>query len=139
MDESEFDQEFVDSIARRYVEACRTGNGGPNAYANNAYRFSKVLLNAYLRLLAERLANRPDGNKIYVHNAHPGFVHTDMHRKLMKNMDYGTYKQEVARGRFGGEELVGVEEGADTPVWLCLVPHVPSGLLWSKRQVMSYS
>lgn len=139
VDETEFDQEFVDSVARRYVQACRTGNGGPNSFANNAYRFSKVLINAYLRLLAERLANRSDGHKIYVHNTHPGFVDTDMLRKFRESMDPETYRREVARGRFGNEELIGVEEGADTPVWLCLVPHVPSGLFWSKRQVMSYA
>ncbi|KAG0618540.1 hypothetical protein M758_4G072200 [Ceratodon purpureus] len=138
VDENEFDQDFLDSVVQRYVQACRTGDGGPNGYANNAYRFSKVMINSYLRLLAERLANRPDGHKIYVHNAHPGFVHTDMHKKLKQCMDNETYIREVARGRFGSEELIDVEEGADTPIWLCLVPDIPSGLLWSKRQVMSY-
>lgn len=139
-DESEFDQDFIDETASRYLEACRTGNGGPNGYANNAYRFSKVLLNAYLRLLEDRLSDSSRPRKIDVHNAHPGFVHTDMHNQVLQILGYEAYVDQVAKGRFGGEQLIGVEEGADTPVWLCLVPHghIPSGLLWAKRQVMSY-
>lgn len=140
MDESQYDQDFIEKTVQRYIEACRTGNGGPNSFANNAYRFSKVLLNAYLRLLEERLCDRPEGQKIYVHTAHPGFVHTDMHKQVLQLMDYETYLAQVASGRFGNEELISVEEGADTPVWLCLVApgHIPSGRLWAKRQVMSY-
>lgn len=140
VNESEYDQDFVDETAQRYMEACRAGNEDPTDYANNAYRMSKVLLNAYLRLLEERLSERPPGHKILVHNAHPGFVHTDMHRQILQCMDHDTYLDQVAKGRFGNEELITVEEGADTPVWLCLVPagHIPSGLLWARRQVMSY-
>lgn len=137
-DESEFDQDFLDATLQRYLSACRSGHD--QLYSNNAYRFSKALLNSSLRLLSERLSERPPGHQILVHNCHPGFVQTDMHRQLLQAMDYETFKEQVAKGRFGNEELISVEEGADTPVWLCLVPPglIPSGLLWARRQRMSY-
>ena len=98
-DESEFDQDFIDETASRYLEACRAGNGEANGYANNAYRFSKVLLNAYLRLLEERLAaSRP--RKIDVYNVHPGFVRTDMHNQVLQILGYQAYVDQVAQAGY---------------------------------------
>lgn len=141
-DVTQFDQKYLDEMEQEYLEACRAGNGEPNKYANTAYRFSKILLNAHSRLLAQRLtASQPEGHKIYLHNAHPGFVMTDMHREVFNNMDEETYQAHMASGKFEREGAIKVEDGADTPVWLCLLPPgdlTPSGLLWDRRQECSY-
>ncbi|KAG0562712.1 hypothetical protein KC19_9G166700 [Ceratodon purpureus] len=141
-DVTQFDQKYLDELEQKYLEACRAGNGEPNGYTNTAYRFSKVLINSYSRLLALRLANQPSGQQIYLRLVHPGFVRTDIHRKLMNMLDEEAYQKLVASGGFNHEELIGVEEGADTPVWLCLVPagdQIPSGRLWFKREELSYT
>jgi len=140
-DVTQFDEEFLDKLEQEFLEACKAGSGESNTYANTSYRFSKILLNAYSRLLAQRLASRPEGCKIYVHNAHPGFVMTGMHRQLFQTMDEESYQEQLASGKFERDGHVSVEKGADTPVWLCLLPPedlTPSGLLWGNRAILEY-
>ena len=75
-----------------------------------AYRTSKAALNALTRTLAAEVA----GQGILVNSMSPGWVRTDM----------------------GGEEAPrSVEEGADTAVWLCLLPsNGPTGQFFRDRQ-----
>ena len=75
-----------------------------------AYRTSKAALNALTRTLAAEVA----GAGILVNSMSPGWVKTDM----------------------GGEEAPrSVEEGADTAVWLCLLPsNGPTGQFFRDRQ-----
>lgn len=137
MDATEFDEELLNRTAEEYLQACRNGEGA--RYANNSYRMSKALINGYLRLLTLRLANRRHGHKIHLHNTHPGLVQTDMYWKFRRQIDDDTYEAHVASGRFGSEQLIGVEEAAETPVWLCLTSDpLPSGRLWCKHQELSY-
>ena len=75
-----------------------------------AYRTSKAALNAFTRTLAAEVA----GSGILVNSMSPGWVRTDM----------------------GGENAPrSVEEGADTAIWLSLLPSSgPSGQFFRDRQ-----
>ena len=86
---------FVD----RFVADVAAKRHAKNGWPSNAYRVSKVAMNAYVRVLARELAGDP--RKILVNAACPGWVRTAM-------------------GGSGAPRSP--DEGAKTPVWLALLP-----------------
>ena len=79
-----------------------------------AYRLSKVAINALTRLLADELK----GSGVLVNACHPGWVRTEM-------------------GGTGASKSP--EEGADTPIWLALLPDGgPTGGFFRDRQPMPW-
>ncbi len=79
-----------------------------------AYRMSKAALNAVTRVLAEEVK----GSNILINSACPGWVKTEM----------------------GGPRAErSIEEGADTPVWLALLPDDgPSGGFFQDRKAFPW-
>ncbi|KAG0575644.1 hypothetical protein KC19_5G019900 [Ceratodon purpureus] len=111
-------QSALDKLYQDYIAAAEVGEEEAEKFGFS-YCISKILVNAYTRLLAKRVADRPEGHKIFVNCVHPGRVDTDMCTKL------------------GG---IRVEDGADTGVWLALLPKdaSPSGLFLYQRKPVSY-
>ena len=83
--------QFGDDVAKKRHEK--------NGWPSNAYRVSKVALNAFVRILARELTD--DARMIKVNAACPGWVRTDM----------------------GGASAPRTpDDGAKTPVWLATLP-----------------
>ena len=109
-------EEKVDKFVERYLEDVKSEK--LEGWPYRAYSVSKIVLNAYTRVLARSLEDRPDGQQIYVNCATPGFCKTDM----TKNS--GMYT---------------AEEGATTLVWVALLPlGGPSGQFFSQKKSESY-
>lgn len=83
-----------------------------------AYRMSKTALNVLTKVMAARLVNLPDGNKIRVNAGCPGWVQTDM----------------------GGPNAdLDVAQGADTIVWLASSSEVAgTGGFYRNRQLIDW-
>lgn len=137
VDPSSFDVDFINSWAMKYEEACQADNGMEVGYGSSAYHVSKVLLNAYARVLSLRVADRQEGSKIYVNNVHPGTMGTNMCHTWRSTVDNANFAQLKASGRF--DSIASAAQGSDTPVWLALLPPGgPSGLFWFNRKEISF-
>jgi len=83
----------------RFVSEVAAGMHAKSGWPSNAYRVSKIAMNAYVRILARDLIDDP--RNILVNAACPGWVRTAM----------------------GGSSAPrSPEEGAKTPSWLALLP-----------------
>jgi len=83
----------------RFVSEVAAGTHTKSGWPSNAYRVSKIAMNAYVRILARDLIDDP--RNILVNAACPGWVRTAM----------------------GGSSAPrSPEEGAKTPSWLALLP-----------------
>ncbi|KAK0582771.1 hypothetical protein LWI29_029371 [Acer saccharum] len=107
-------EEKIDQVVKRFLEDAKEGllenNGWPVKFP--AYVVSKATLNAYTRILANKLP------KISINAVSPGYVKTDL------NSNKG--------------ELT-VEEGAKGPVMLALAPDGgPSGLFFDQMELSTF-
>ncbi|KAJ7532763.1 hypothetical protein O6H91_13G019200 [Diphasiastrum complanatum] len=119
-------ENLIDSFVSKFLEAVSKGENfqqgwpavdfkGTGREAFFDYSVSKIALNAYTKLLAFQLSN-----KIHVNSFCPGATQTDMADGL-------------------GEKTV--KEGADTGVWLALLPpssNLPSGKFFAERVEIAF-
>ncbi|KAJ7529859.1 hypothetical protein O6H91_15G069200 [Diphasiastrum complanatum] len=119
--EEHLSENLIDLFVNQFLEAVNKGEiskqgwptcelgVGPEAFSD--YSVSKIGLNAYTKLLASQLSSR-----LYVNSFCPGYTQTDM------------------TGGLGDKT---VKEGADTGVWLALLPpsshDLPSGKFFYER------
>ncbi|KAM7512014.1 hypothetical protein LguiB_010889 [Lonicera macranthoides] len=107
-------QERVDEVLSEFLKDFKEGNlkakGWPLAIS--AYVLSKAALNSYTRIIAKKY---PD---FIVNSVCPGYVKTSL------NLDYG---------------ILTVEEGAESPVKLALLPKDgPSGKFFSRMEISDF-
>lgn len=113
-------EEFIDETMNLFLEQVKDGtwesHGWPQVFTD--YALSKLAVNTYTRLMARILSDRPDGEKIYINCYCPGWVKTAM------------------TGWCGN---ISPEEGADTGVWLALLPELSiSGKFFAERREINF-
>ncbi|XP_057445447.1 uncharacterized protein LOC130737649 [Lotus japonicus] len=106
----------VSTFLQQVEDGTWTSGGWPQTYTD--YSVSKLAVNAYTRLMARKLSERPEGHKIYVNCYCPGWVKT-------------------ALTGYAGNNTV--EEGADTGVWLALLSDQTSmGTFFAERREINF-
>ncbi|GKB74168.1 carbonyl reductase [NADPH] 1-like protein [Tanacetum coccineum] len=119
-DTESLSESLIDSTMNKFLKQAKDGswvNGGwPQN--NTDYSLSKLAVNAYTRLMAKILAERPEGQRIYINCCCPGWVKTAM---------------------TGWAGLTPPEEGADTAVWLALIRDQSiSGKFFAERREINF-
>ncbi|XP_061988337.1 uncharacterized protein LOC133706805 [Rosa rugosa] len=106
----------VNSFLKQVEEGTWESGGWPKTFTD--YSVSKLAVNTYTRLMAKILSDRPEGEKIYINCYCPGWVKTAM------------------TGYAGN---ISAEEGADTAVWLALLPdQAITGKFFAERREVKY-
>ncbi|XP_052181090.1 uncharacterized protein LOC127794193 isoform X2 [Diospyros lotus] len=113
-------EELIDRTVTTFLEQVKDGSwtsgGWPQTYTD--YSMSKLAVNAYTRLMAKVLWDRPEGQKIYINCYCPGWVKTAM---------------------TGWAGNITPEEGADTCVWLALLPNQEvTGKFFAERREINF-
>ncbi|XP_051135907.1 uncharacterized protein LOC127254701 [Andrographis paniculata] len=113
-------EELIDEMVNTFLEQVKDGSwkegGWPPVFTD--YSLSKLAVNAYTRVMAKEFGERPEGHKIYINCYCPGWVKTAM---------------------TGWAGHVTPEEGADTAVWLALLPdQFISGKFFSERREIPF-
>ncbi|KAK9067498.1 hypothetical protein SSX86_014828 [Deinandra increscens subsp. villosa] len=113
-------EDTIDSTMSKFLEQVRDGSWITGGWPQNNtdYSLSKLAVNAYTRLMARTLSERPEGQKIYINCCCPGWVKTAM---------------------TGWAGLTSPEDGADTPVWLTLLPGQSiTGKFFAERREINF-
>ncbi|GJN16851.1 hypothetical protein PR202_gb03875 [Eleusine coracana subsp. coracana] len=114
-------EELIDEMITKFLEQVKQSNWPSNHWPQmyTDYSVSKLAVNAYTRLMAKRLSDQAEGQKIYMNCFCPGWVKTAM---------------------TGWEGNISAEEGADTGVWLALLPQEQStnGKFFAERCEISF-
>lgn len=113
-------EELIDGMVVKFLEQVRQGNCALDEWPQmfTDYSVSKLAVNAYTRLMSRVLSDRPEGRKIYMNCYCPGWVKTAM---------------------TNWEGNMSAEEGADTGVWVVLMPQEPvTGIFFAERREISF-
>lgn len=106
----------VDSFLKQVEEGTWESGGWPQTFTD--YSVSKLAVNTYTKLMAKILSDRPEGQKIFINCYCPGWVKTAM------------------TGYAGN---ISAEEGADTAVWLALLPdQAITGKFFAERREIKF-
>ncbi|KAL3529039.1 hypothetical protein ACH5RR_008361 [Cinchona calisaya] len=106
----------MDTFLQQAKDGTWESGGWPKVFTD--YSLSKLAVNAYTRLMARILSDRPEGHKIYINCYCPGWVKTAM---------------------TGWAGHITPEEGADTAVWLALLPDLSiSGKFFAERREINF-
>lgn len=114
-------EELIDSTVSTFLKQVEEGTwesgGWPQTFTD--YSVSKLAVNMYTRLMAKVLSDRPEGEKIFINCYCPGWVKTAM---------------------TGWAGNISPEQGADTAVWLALVPpdQPVTGKFFAERREVRY-
>ncbi|KAJ4757712.1 NAD(P)-binding Rossmann-fold superfamily protein [Rhynchospora pubera] len=121
MKDETLSEELLDEMLTNFLSQVNDGtwqNGGwPQMYTD--YSLSKLALNVYTRLKARRLSERLDSHRVYINCFCPGWVKTQM---------------------TNWEGNMSAEEGADTGVWMALLPveNISSGRFYAERREIDF-
>ncbi|KAG9152433.1 hypothetical protein Leryth_015836 [Lithospermum erythrorhizon] len=113
-------EELIDKMVDSFVQQVKDGTWQSGGWpeVSTDYSLSKLAVNAYTRFLAKTLSDRPEGSKIYINCYCPGFVKTAM---------------------TGWAGHTSPEDGADTAVWLALIPDLSvSGKFFAERREVNF-
>lgn len=113
------EEDLVD-LMKKFVEDAKNEVHESEGWPNSAYGVSKLGVTVLSRILARRLDEKRKADRILLNACCPGWVKTDM------------------AGEFG---LKTVEEGAETPVYLALLPPdatEPQGQLVQDKVVQNW-
>lgn len=113
-------EELIDATMTKFLEQVKDGTwtSGGWPQTNTDYSLSKLAVNAFTRVMAKKLSTRPDSEKIYINCYCPGMVKTAM---------------------TGWAGQVTPEEGADTAIWLSLLPdQAVSGKFFAERREIHF-
>ncbi|GMH16700.1 hypothetical protein Nepgr_018541 [Nepenthes gracilis] len=113
-------EELIENTVTTFMEQTKDGSwtsgGWPQTFTD--YSVSKLAINCYTRLMARKLSDWPEGHKIYINCYCPGWVKTAL---------------------TGWAGNISVEDGADTGVWLALLPGPPtSGKFFAERREINF-
>ncbi|KAK7259985.1 hypothetical protein RIF29_25649 [Crotalaria pallida] len=119
-DEESLSEELIDRTLSTFLQQVEDGSwtsaGWPQNYTD--YSLSKLAVNAYTRLMARKLSERQEGQRICINCYCPGWVKT-------------------ALTGYAGNNTV--EEGADTGVWLAfLCDQSITGKFFAERREINF-
>ncbi|KAL2347116.1 hypothetical protein Fmac_001116 [Flemingia macrophylla] len=119
-DDESLTEELIDETLSTFMQQVEDGSwkthGWPQIFTD--YAVSKLAVNVYTRHMARKLSEREEGQKIYINCYCPGWVKTAL-------TDY--------------TGSVTVEEGADTGVWLSLLPEQAiTGKFFAERREIHF-
>lgn len=119
-DVENFSEELIDTTITKFLEQVKDGSWTSGGWPQNntEYSISKLAVNAFTRVIAKKLSERPEGEKIYINCYCPRMVKTAMS---------------------GWAGQVTPEEGVDTAIWLSLLPdQAISGKFFAERREIHF-